>query len=215
MELALHNPDAFFPPARPAGRRRGFTLIELLVVVAIIALLVSILLPSLSAAKGMAKRTVCETNLRGIGLATQYYMDANNYFPPAWINSTCRWMDLVKSYADKTSNLYRCPSDAKQIACTWDPDIILSYGVSTFNFKDNAHCFWYGVMASDVCRPAGTIIFADCTPGLYYCGGGSTFTTPVPYVDCRHLNGTFSTVFCDGHAAPESITTQLDWDASQ
>ncbi len=56
-------------------RRRvlGFTLIELLVVVAIIALLISILLPSLSRARELSKRLVCGANLSGIGKACKIY----------------------------------------------------------------------------------------------------------------------------------------------
>lgn len=54
-------------------RRRGFTLIELLVVVAIIALLISILLPSLAAAKEEARKGACLSNLRNIGSGCQMY----------------------------------------------------------------------------------------------------------------------------------------------
>ena len=56
-------------------RRRvfGFTLIELLVVVAIIALLISILLPSLSRARELSKRLVCASNLSGMGKACKIY----------------------------------------------------------------------------------------------------------------------------------------------
>jgi prepilin-type N-terminal cleavage/methylation domain-containing protein len=62
--------------------RTAFTLIELLVVVAIIALLISILLPSLGRARTLAKRTVCLTNLRQVGIATRAYAGANNDEPP-------------------------------------------------------------------------------------------------------------------------------------
>jgi len=55
----------------------GFTLIELLVVVAIIALLISILLPALGRAKENARGTVCKSNLHQLALATNYYAQDN------------------------------------------------------------------------------------------------------------------------------------------
>ena len=64
------------------ARWRAFTLIELLVVVAVIALLISILLPSLSHARKMARRTYCMNNLREIGKGLYYYaQDHNDFFP--------------------------------------------------------------------------------------------------------------------------------------
>ena len=53
--------------------RRGFTLIELLVVVAIIALLISILLPSLQGAREQGKKAVCLANFRQIAQASHSY----------------------------------------------------------------------------------------------------------------------------------------------
>ena len=69
-------------------KRKGFTLIELLVVVAIIALLISILLPSLSRARELAKRAVCASNLRGIGQGMHIYANDNReWFPTHYFNA--------------------------------------------------------------------------------------------------------------------------------
>ena len=62
--------------------RTGFTLIELLVVVAIIALLISILLPSLDRARRSARQIVCSTNIRSQYSAAIFYSeDYNNFIP--------------------------------------------------------------------------------------------------------------------------------------
>ena len=63
-------------------RRLGFTLIELLVVVAIIALLVSILLPALSKAKEHAKAAVCSSRLNSFGKASVFYSTQYKTFAP-------------------------------------------------------------------------------------------------------------------------------------
>lgn len=65
------------------SKRVGFTLIELLVVVAIIAVLISILLPALSRAKKGARATACSANLHDVGHAFQLYLTNNNAVYPA------------------------------------------------------------------------------------------------------------------------------------
>ncbi|MFQ5414385.1 MAG: prepilin-type N-terminal cleavage/methylation domain-containing protein [Phycisphaerae bacterium] len=58
-------------------RVQGFTLIELLVVIAIIALLIAILLPSLSRARELSKRLVCAANMKGFGTSAKIYANDN------------------------------------------------------------------------------------------------------------------------------------------
>lgn len=193
----------------------GFTLVELLVALVIMGLLMSLTLVGISAAREASRRVTCTNNLREIGLGTRMYVNTYGKYPKAWAADNRRWMDLLKPFFPKQSGVYRCPSDVKQIAVAWDPEIILSYGINSFNFLDQRHCFWYGV--ADVCvkSPPNIILFADCTPGKYYCGGGNTFREPVPDVSYRHSGGRFNAVFCDGHVESRLDTTQKDWDAAQ
>lgn len=63
-------------------RKRGFTLMELLVVIAIIGVLLSILLPALARAMEAARRAVCGSNLRQVGMALQMYAnESDGIFP--------------------------------------------------------------------------------------------------------------------------------------
>ena len=93
--LASPRPAVRAKAAAGRARPQGFTLIELLVVVAIIALLVSILVPSLNQAKELARRTVCKTSIRLLQLGNEVYQEdhAGLYAPGAanFLANRDRW----------------------------------------------------------------------------------------------------------------------------
>jgi prepilin-type N-terminal cleavage/methylation domain-containing protein/prepilin-type processing-associated H-X9-DG protein len=70
--------------SRRTGRNanRGFTLVELLVVVAIIALLMSILMPALRRVKMQAQEVACRSNTKQVGLILYMHLQENEFFMP-------------------------------------------------------------------------------------------------------------------------------------
>jgi prepilin-type N-terminal cleavage/methylation domain-containing protein/prepilin-type processing-associated H-X9-DG protein len=78
-----------------ASAKRGFTLVELLVVIGIIALLISILLPSLNRARETANRVKCASNLKQIGQAILLYTNENNGAYPRTFYSANGGVDVT------------------------------------------------------------------------------------------------------------------------
>jgi prepilin-type N-terminal cleavage/methylation domain-containing protein/prepilin-type processing-associated H-X9-DG protein len=80
----------------------GFTLVELLVVIGIIALLISLLLPTLSAARESAKRVACVSKLRQIMVGAQMHLiDHKGYFPMVGVLTGLQPPDLNDQYSVK------------------------------------------------------------------------------------------------------------------
>ncbi len=126
---------------------RGFTLVELLVVVAIIALLISILLPALNKAQKTARNVVCQANLRQYAIfGTAYGSDnqgllptngstsgngnvAQQYYTPE-TNDTLRW------YERYWEHLGASGSDWSQVQCPIARRLLVSKGGASFNNLD-------------------------------------------------------------------------------
>lgn len=100
---------------------RAFTLIELLVVISIIALLIAILLPALSAARASARKAVCLSNLKNLGLGHVVYQnDSQDYYAPTRNGpSAYLWYRPLVDYFRQNG------FNAQTMMCpTWEPQVI-------------------------------------------------------------------------------------------
>ena len=79
---------------QPARTAAAFTLVELLVVIGIIAILISILLPSLSRARESARATKCLSNMRNLAQATLMFAQENRGLMPGRAGNTCLIWDV-------------------------------------------------------------------------------------------------------------------------
>ena len=105
------------------GKRQAFTLIELMIVVAIIAVLVAMLLPSLGRARKQAMQVRCMAQLKGVSLAILYYVNdssnGNGHLPylthdgpgAYWGAQILPYVKIKRSKAGSRFGFLVCPAD--------------------------------------------------------------------------------------------------------
>src|SRR5258707_12097119 len=97
-------------PRKP-NPRSGFTLIELPVVIAIIAILVSLLLPAVQQVREAARRAQYKNHLKQMGIALHNYADACRVLPPGFVAGSnpavtapgWGWAVMILPQLDQTS----------------------------------------------------------------------------------------------------------------
>lgn len=145
---------------RTSSGPKAFSMIELLVVIAVIGILAALLLPALNQAKEKGKRTVCQSNLRQLGMALNLYADEHNQYPTCFrLIPTGRgapdakgsqvsvWNSLILPYLSQNSDVFNCPSFPPFFRWTTNPSA-LGYLYPT-NIEGNRP-FCYAINASGV-----------------------------------------------------------------
>jgi prepilin-type N-terminal cleavage/methylation domain-containing protein len=150
-------------------RRKGFTLIELLVVVAIIALLISILLPSLSRARELSKRLVCAANAKGIGTSCKIYANENEEAYPIPEFSKTDLPDLASViYFNRPTT--QEPNNSDQFATDPAPGRCIPSTLNTTTLSPT-RAFWMFIRTG------------DNTPKQYMCPSSGDTTDPTDQID--------------------------------
>lgn len=226
MVVAVRKDDTMYASvkARSTKMKKGFTLIELLVVVAIIAVLIALLLPSLQRAREQAKQIVCQSNLKELGIMFSFFAQENNdYIPSYCIDcSGKRWYDYLsgletgRDYNSKTK-ITICPSNGisdllmegeapnKLPLTNYGLSRMVDEGFYSLKWPSPTYAEWGGPYKfSTIAQPSQKVLLTELNPALRMFSidsinartmGSMVYQQQVAAV---HNKGTNS-LFCDLH----------------
>lgn len=117
----------------PRTHRTEFTMIELLVVISIIAILASLLLPALNAARKKAQSAVCLNNLKQVGTAITFY---SGDYDGRYIRTQYAEQNGTRLWTDKSGTTLRGLGYLK------DPKIFCVYDGNYVTVKEQWHDSW-------------------------------------------------------------------------
>jgi prepilin-type processing-associated H-X9-DG protein len=208
----------------------AWTLVELMVTLSVIALLLAMLVPSLSKARKQGRRVVCLSNQRQIALAmSAYTVEQRDRFPIAQYvdisaGAFVAW-DTITYFSDPSNaepgliwryvaggEVQQCPSYRGPSMTSGDPFTGYNYN-TTYIGRGQGEGLYLGMteapaLQSEIRRPQGTALIGD---GGYAAGankfmrapldeGVGEFVTHSGTQAFRHV-GTTNVTFVDGHGA--------------
>ena len=210
-------------------KENQFTLIELLVVISIIAILASLLLPSLNQARERGKAIKCAANMKMLGMAGLSYVNDNrDYWPmilsgfPSRIRMWIRNAQFIGNYSGKTiatgtdptymnsdyavSPDLICPSVVLLSSDISNGMVKITYGMNTQGFNDSGADIWdgssYAYFTPKLRRPSEKLIHIDSTDWQIM----ASSARPASTVKYRHSNNKVANIlFFDGHVTGQTI----------
>ena len=209
------------------GVRSAFTLVELLVVVAIIALLVTMIVPSLSRVVELGRKVHCLSGLHQLGVAGHAYKSEHGYYPPenpgimGVAPPVEAWPSKFLKYAESTDAFY-CVSSPEWMKWDGRPfpqrygSTPFSYGLVVWGAGDSSYLGWWvrsgskqpGRTDHEIAMPSDFYWLGDSNGGTAEdpLGGWDLvieihlfdWCNPLELPGDRHLGGT-NMLFADGH----------------